>query len=190
MPILIEKTSIPDLYIITNHQFRDNRGYVIKYFEKDLYKEMGLATEFNESIEMMSKRGVLRGLHYQKNPLQGRLIQVTTGSIFNVAVDLRLDSATFGKYEGFYLDKEKAIFVPEDFANGYLVMVDETIVTCHFSGKSVTENSNGIIWNDSELNIPWPLDKLNVPIIISEKDKMLQTFSQYRESIQIERNHV
>jgi dTDP-4-dehydrorhamnose 3,5-epimerase len=184
MPILIEKTTISDLFIISNYQYKDDRGYLIKYFERDLYKEMGMATEFFESTDSMSNKGSLRGLVYQINPSQGRLIHVITGSIFNVALDLRPNSATFGKYECFYLSKDKTIFIPENFANGYLTLEDETIVNCQYTSKHIPENSNGIIWNDSELKIPWPLDSLDVPLIISEKDKKLQSFNLYKKNIQ------
>lgn len=183
MPILIEKTAISDLYIITNHIFKDERGCIIKYFEKELYKENGLPTEFYESIEMISKKGVLRGLHFQTNPSQGRLIHVVAGTIFNVAIDLRTGSDTFGKYECIYLDRDKSIFIPEDFANGYLTIEENTIVTCQFTNRCVAENSIGIIWNDSGLNIPWPLENLDGQLTISEKDKVLQSFNQYRESV-------
>jgi dTDP-4-dehydrorhamnose 3,5-epimerase len=181
MPILIKETSIPDLLIILTHQVNDERGYLTKYYDKNIFKEKGVTVDFIESTQIMSKKGVLRGLHYQKNPSQARLIHVNTGSIFNAALDLRPSSDTFGKYETFYLSREKAIFVPEGFANGFLAIDNDTIITCHFTNKFVAENNNGIIWNDLELQISWPFEKMNVPLIISEKDKTLQPFNQFKK---------
>ena len=183
MPILFSETSISGLLIISAHQASDERGYLTKYFERDIFIEKGLIAEFYESVEIMSTKGTLRGLHYQTNPLQARLIHVITGSTFNAALDLRTASATFGKHECCYLSRDKAIFVPENFANGFLTMEDNTIIACHYLDKFVTENNNGILWNDPDLNIPWPVEKLRTTLKISEKDKTLQSFKQYKEFI-------
>ena len=181
MSILFHKTPIPDLFLITAHQVNDERGYLTKYYDKDIYKENGLTPCFCETAEIMSRKGVLRGLHYQINPSQARLIHVASGLIFNVSLDLRKTSATFGKYECCYISKDKAVFVPEEFANGFLAMED-SIVVCHYSSKFISENCDGIIWNDTELGIPWPLQELNETLYISEKDKKLQLFSQYKRN--------
>jgi len=183
--ISIEKTSISGLSIILNQQYKDGRGYLIKYFERDIYKKMGLPTEFCEITNTMSIKGALRGLAYQSKPPQGRLIHVVTGSIFDTALDLRTNSITFGKYECFYLDNHKTIYIPEGFANGYLAMEDKTIVICQYTSEHITENSGGIVWNDPKLNIPWPLENLDVPLTITEKDKILQSFNQYKQSMLI-----
>jgi dTDP-4-dehydrorhamnose 3,5-epimerase len=177
------ETGISDLIIIVPHQFRDNRGCYTKYFEKEEYKKRGLFVDFSESSEILSYKGTLRGLHYQDNPSQGKLIHVVIGSIFDVAVDLRKDSATFGKYECFVLqgNENKAIYIPENFAHGFLVLEDKTIFSYQCTGKYVPENCDGIIWNDKELDIPWPVDVIGVPIRISEKDKILQTFKQFNK---------
>jgi dTDP-4-dehydrorhamnose 3,5-epimerase len=179
------ETSISDLTIILPHQFRDERGCYTKYFEKNEYKKRGLPTDYSESSEIVSCKGTLRGLHYQNVPSQGKLIHVVIGSIFDVAVDLRKDSATFGKYECFVLrgNENKAVFIPENFAHGFLVLEDNTIFSYQSTGPYMPENNNGIIWNDDELGINWPLDELDSPLIVSEKDRKLQTFADYRLSV-------
>jgi dTDP-4-dehydrorhamnose 3,5-epimerase len=176
------ETGIKGLLVIKPHQFSDERGFYNKYFEKDIFKKLGLPSDFSEFSEILSRKGTIRGLHYQNNPSQGKLIHVVTGSLFDVSVDLRRNSETFGKYKYFILrgDQEQAVYIPENFAHGFLALEDNTIFSYQCIGKYVPENCGGIIWNDKELNIPWPLDIIDVPILISEKDKNLQTFDQYK----------
>jgi dTDP-4-dehydrorhamnose 3,5-epimerase len=181
MPLEFKETGIAGLLIILTHQVADERGYFLKYFEKQAFLEKGLPVDFSDLCEIMSVKGTLRGLHYQSSPSQGRLVQVVGGSVFNVALDLREKSRTFGKYECLSLTKGMAVFVPENFANGLLALEDNTITTCQFTGTYVAEKCGGILWNDRELNIPWPVDVLGTPLVISEKDRNLQTIAQYRE---------
>jgi dTDP-4-dehydrorhamnose 3,5-epimerase len=181
MPLRFKETPIAGLMLISVHRATDDRGYFLKYFEKRAFLERGLPVDFSDLCEIMSVKGTLRGMHYQSNPSQGRLIQVISGSVFNVALDLREKSSSFGMYECLTLSKGMAVFVPENFANGLLALEDNTITTCHFTGAYVAENCGGILWNDKELNIPWPVDTLGTPLIISEKDRNLQTFARYRE---------
>jgi dTDP-4-dehydrorhamnose 3,5-epimerase len=181
MPLEFKETAIAGLMIISAHQVADERGYFLKYFGKQAFLEKSLPVDFSDLCDIMSVKGTLRGMHYQGSPSQGRLVQVISGSIFNVALDLRGKSLTFGKYECLTLSKGMAVFVPENFANGLLALEDNTITTCHFTGTYVAEKCGGILWNDKELNIPWPVGVLRTPLIISEKDRNLQTFKQYRE---------
>jgi dTDP-4-dehydrorhamnose 3,5-epimerase len=183
MPLLLDEMSISGLFLITAHQASDERGYLTKYYDKELFKEKGVNAQFCEVAEIMSYKGTLRGLHFQNNPSQARLIHVISGSIFNAAVDLRPASASFTQHECCFLSRDKAIFVPQNFANGFLAMEDNTIIACHYSDKYSAKNSGGIIWNDSQLNIPWPLDKLNCKLLVSEKDMALQTFERYKEDL-------
>jgi dTDP-4-dehydrorhamnose 3,5-epimerase len=178
------ETTISDLMIIMPHQFSDERGFYIKYFEKEEYDRIGLPIEFSESSEIISHKGVLRGLHYQNTPSQGKLIHVVAGSIFDVAVDLRKNSETFGKYECFLLkgNDKKAVYIPENFAHGFLALENGTAFSYQCTGKYVPENCDGIMWNDETINIRWPLEKVD-KIILSEKDQKLQTFAQYRKTI-------
>jgi dTDP-4-dehydrorhamnose 3,5-epimerase len=184
MALIFSNTAIAGLTLITPHQIREERGCFCKYFSKKNFEENSLPSDFSEfSVNMSYKKGTLRGMPYQHNPSQARLVYVITGSIFDVALDLRQNSNTFGKYECFYLSANsyQAVFIPGDFAHGCLSLEDNTIICEQFTGDYIPENSGRIIWNDKELNIPWPINALNVPLIISEKDNDSQTFVQYRK---------
>jgi dTDP-4-dehydrorhamnose 3,5-epimerase len=184
MPIQLSKTSISELTLIIPHKFSDERGFIKKYFEESVFAENKLPYCFSECNVIMSHYGVLRGLHYQHNPSQGKLISVLKGYIFMVAVDLRYNFETFGKYETFYLtdDNDIAVYVPENFAIGTLSLYDAgSLVSYQCFGKYIPENNNGIVWNDKTLNIIWPIDKLNAAsLIVSDKDKKLQTFEEFK----------
>jgi dTDP-4-dehydrorhamnose 3,5-epimerase len=184
MPIKFEKTTIYGLLKIIPHQFKDERGYFCKYFQEQVFLDQKLPVNFTEfNVNMTYNKGSLKGLAYQHNPSQGKLVYRITGTLFDVALDLRKNSPTFGKYECFYLSKEQdiAIYIPEDFAHGCLILEDNTIICEQFSGKYVPQNGGRILWNDRDLNIPWPINTLNVPLIISEKEKNGQSFSQYKK---------
>ncbi|GHV82552.1 dTDP-4-dehydrorhamnose 3,5-epimerase [Spirochaetia bacterium] len=179
---IFSKTNIDELVLISPHQFDDENGCFFKYFEKDVYREHGIAADFSEfSVNITHKRGTLKGMPYQRNPSQARLVYLIAGAIFDVALDLRKDSATFGKYECFYLSKEnnKAIYMPENFAHGILILEDNTVICESFTGKYIPENCGRIIWNDKDLNIPWPIDTLGMAPIVSEKDSKAETFVQF-----------
>jgi dTDP-4-dehydrorhamnose 3,5-epimerase len=183
MPLSFTRTTISGLTIITPHQFEDERGFFFKYFEKNAFANKGFQTDFNEFNVIMSyKKGTLKGLPYQHNPTQCRLVYLIAGSMFDVALDLRKNSETFGKYECFCLSKDnyKAIYMPGDFAHGCLALEDGTIICEQFTGEYVPEKAGRILWNDKDINIPWPIDKLNAPLIISEKERNAQTFAQYK----------
>lgn len=123
MAISIQKTSIEGLTLIHPHVFEDQRGYFIKDFEKSVYEQNGLPILFYECNESKSKKGTIRGLHFQQKFSQGKLIRVTKGAVFDVAVDLRFDSTTFGKWEGFILSEfnHDVLYIPEGFAHGFLL---------------------------------------------------------------------
>jgi dTDP-4-dehydrorhamnose 3,5-epimerase len=142
-----------------------------------------MSAEFTESNMIRThKRGVIRGLHYQNTPSQARLFYVVSGSVFYVTLDLRKDSNAFGQYESFSLseDRPQAVYTPENFAHGFLTLEDNTIIFYQSTGKYIPENCGGILWNDNELNIKWPVDDLNISVIISEKDRKLKTFECYK----------
>jgi dTDP-4-dehydrorhamnose 3,5-epimerase len=185
MSLLFEKTSISGLTIIIPHQFEDERGYFKKYFEKKDYIKQGLEADFTEFNVIRSyKRGTLKGLPYQHNPAQCRLVYLIAGSMFDVALDLRNTSDTFGKYECFYLSEDncRAIYMPGGFAHGCLALEDNTVFCEQFTSEYVPERGGRILWNDKELNIPWPVEKINGQLIISEKERNAQTFEHYRNT--------
>ncbi len=162
---------ISGVYLIEPKIFEDQRGFFMEIFREDIYIER-LGVEFVQSNLSFSKKGVLRGLHYQKSPSsQAKLIQVIKGEIFDVAVDLRKESPTFGKWVGVVLSESnrQQLFIPERFAHGFCVLSDYAIVLYHTSSYYVPELERGIIWNDPELNIDWPIKDP----IISDKDSRL-----------------
>lgn len=176
------KTRIPDLLQIKPHVALDNRGFYRKYYEKNIFAANGIYAEFTESSDIRSKKGVLRGLHYQTICSQAKLLHVISGSIYDVAVDLRTDSPYFGQWEAFHMTAEehKALFIPEGFAHGFLALEENTVFTYQCSGKYVPEASGGIAWDDADLHIPWPLEKIDY-LIVSEKDQHNLSFEQYKQ---------
>ena len=180
MPFEFKKTSIEGLTLITPHIFKDERGYFIKDFEKDIFEKNNLPTYFYETNESKSKKGTIRGLHFQKKHSQGKLIRVIKGTVFDVAVDLRCNSKTFGKWEGFILSEHnnQVLYIPKGFAHGFLALDDENIFSYKCTDIYSPENDSGIRFDDPEINIKWPTE--NLELIISEKDKKLQTFAEFK----------
>lgn len=166
------KTSIDDLYIIEPKVFGDYRGYFMETYNKSDFKESGLNMEFVQDNESKSSKGVLRGLHFQTKHSQGKLVRVTKGEVFDVAVDLRKNSPTYGKWEGIILSEENKIqfYVPEGFAHGFLVLSDEAVFNYKCTDYYHPEYECGIIWNDNFLDINWPIEDMK-NVILSDKDK-------------------
>lgn len=180
------ETEIPGLIIIEPHMFPDDRGLYKKNYEKYVYAEHGITCEFTESSDLYSKKGALRGLHFQTIESQAKLIHVLRGAVYDVAVDLRLDSPTFGKYKAQLLDENnrKVEFIPEGFAHGFIALADDTIFSYQCSGRYVPEACGGIRWDDPELNIPWPLKEYGIEnVIATEKDRIWPTFEEYRKGL-------
>lgn len=166
------ETSINGLYIIEPKVFGDDRGYFMEsYNEKDFF-QYGLTMNFVQDNESKSRKGVLRGLHFQRCHVQGKLVRVTLGCVFDVAVDLRKDSPTFGKWESVILSGEnkKMFYIPEGFAHGFLVLSDEAVFNYKCTEFYSPEFEGGLLWNDPEVGIHWPLHQVE-QVILSEKDK-------------------
>ena len=186
MPFEFKKTELEGLQVITPHQFQDERGVYQKYYEKNIFSENGITCEFNEGSELYSKKGALRGLHYQTVEPQAKLIHVVSGTLFDVALDLRENSATYGKYhtELMKAGENKVLFIPEGFAHGFISLTDNTVFSYQCSGKYVPEACGGIIWNDPDLNIPYPLKEYGIDkVIITEKDAGWCTLAEYTERL-------
>ncbi|QSZ27774.1 dTDP-4-dehydrorhamnose 3,5-epimerase [Aceticella autotrophica] len=166
------KTEIDGVYIIEPEVFKDNRGYFMETYNYNDFKEAGLDMVFVQDNQSKSKKGVLRGLHFQKQHPQGKLVRVIKGEVFDVAVDIRKDSKTFGKWAGVILSEEnkKQFYIPEGFAHGFLVLSDEAEFCYKCTDFYHPGDEGGIIWNDPDINIDWPLDGFD-EIILSEKDK-------------------
>lgn len=178
--IEVHNTSIKDVKLIKPHFFEDKRGCFVKSFEKEIFQKQGIDFHCWEVMESRSEKGTLRGLHFQNKYSQAKIVRVVSGQVYDVVVDLRKESSTFGKWQGFYLDdnNKHVLYVPKGFAHGFLVLSDKAIFSYIADEKYSPQNDSGIIWNDKQLNISWPIDKVE-SLIISEKDLKLQTFYDF-----------
>lgn len=186
MPFIFHKTNIEGLQIIEPHMFSDNRGLYQKNYEKNIYAENGITCRFTENSDICSKKGTLRGLHYQKANSQAKLIHVIKGILFDVALDLRENSPTFGRYHAELMDarQHKLIFVPEGFAHGFIALAEDTVFSYQCSGQYMPALCGGIRWDDPELKIPWPLKEFGINgVIATEKDRSWPCFSEYKKSM-------
>ncbi|WP_234123145.1 dTDP-4-dehydrorhamnose 3,5-epimerase [Clostridium hydrogenum] len=166
------KTSIPGVYIISPSLFGDNRGYFMETYNYNEFKEAGLDMIFVQDNQSKSKKGVLRGLHFQKEHMQGKLVRVIKGEVFDVAVDLRKNSETYGKWVGVTLSEEnkKQFYVPTGFAHGFLVLSEEAEFCYKCTEFYHPESEGGIMWNDPDINVEWPTEGID-NIILSDKDQ-------------------
>jgi len=166
------ETEIEGVYIISPIVFGDNRGYFMETYNYNEFKEAGLDMVFVQDNQSKSKKGVLRGLHFQKTHPQGKLVRVIEGEVFDVAVDLRKDSKTYGKWVGVILSKDnkKQFYIPEGFAHGFLVLSDEAEFTYKCTDFYHPEDEGGIAWNDPDIGVKWPMEGIE-KVILSDKDK-------------------
>ena len=180
------ETGIKKLLIIEPRIFEDSRGFFMESYNYNTFKELGIDNVFVQDNISKSSKGVLRGLHFQKDEYaQAKLVYVLRGAVLDITVDLRKDSETFGRYEAVELnDKNKRmLFIPRGFAHGFLTLEDGTEFFYKCDNFYNPKSEVGIIWNDIDLNIDWNLDKYNIKeeeLIISEKDKKNITFKEYR----------
>ena len=170
--ITVTPCDIGGLYVIEPTVFKDERGYFVETYNQNDMKEAGLDMVFVQDNQSMSTRGVLRGLHFQKQFPQGKLVRVVRGKVFDVAVDLRSDSKTYGKWFGVELSAEnmKQFYIPEGFAHGFLVLSDEAEFCYKCTDFYHPGDEGGLAWNDPEIGVEWPLEE-GVDLIISEKDQ-------------------
>jgi len=165
--------NLPEIIIIETDVFGDNRGKFMETYQVQRYQDHGIPGPFVQDNVSYSSRGVLRGLHYQLGRPQGKLVWVMQGQIYDVAVDTRKDSPTFGKWESVILSSEnhRQVYIPEGFAHGFCVMSETAIVAYKCTDFYFPKNERGILWNDPSLNIDWPLDDPD----LSGKDSRLPT---------------
>ena len=164
-------TSIEGVCIIEPTVFGDNRGYFMETYSKKDFEEIGLNYDFVQDNQSKSKKGVLRGLHFQKENTQAKLVRCIKGEVFDVAVDLRPGSKTYGKWEGVVLTEEnkKMFMIPKGFAHGFLVLSDEA--------------EGGLAWNDPDVGINWPMGDLKVEeLLTSEKDGKWPSLKELKET--------
>jgi len=176
MPFQFRKLEIPDVILIEPEVFVDKRGFFLETYQREAFESNGIEVEFVQDNQSRSTRGVLRGLHYQLPPrAQGKLIRAVRGSVFDVAVDIRPGSPTFGRWVGEELSAENSrmLYVPPGFAHGFCVLSDEVDILYKASDTYAPELERGIIWNDPQIGIRWPIDD----VILSEKDSRLPAFA-------------
>ena len=179
--ISVETCEIEGLKVITPAVFGDERGYFMETYNYKDYKEAGIDLEFVQDNQSMSKRGVLRGLHFQIEYPQDKLVRVIQGEVFDVAVDLRKGSATYKKWFGVSLSEEnkKQFFIPKNFAHGFLVLSETAEFAYKCSDFYHPGDEGGIAWNDPEIGIDWPLQD-GVELTVSEKDQKWGGWKEYR----------
>lgn len=169
------KTDIEDLIVIEPHVFGDHRGYFMETYNYTDFKDVGMDMVFVQDNQSKSRKGVLRGLHFQKRHPQGKLVRVLSGEVFDVAVDLRPESPTYKKWFGLILSGEnkKQLYVPERFAHGFVVLSDEAEFVYKCTDFYHPEDEGGILWNDPDIGVEWPLDDIG-ELLMSDKDKQLK----------------
>lgn len=177
--ITVEETPIEGLKVITPTVFGDNRGYFMETYNMADFKEAGIDCDFVQDNQSASKKGVIRGLHYQINFPQDKLVRVIKGEVFDVAVDLRKGSKTYGKWYGIKLSEEnkKMFFIPKNFAHGFLVLSDYAEFTYKCSELYHPNDEGGILYNDPEIGVEWPFED-GVELVFSEKDKKWPTLKE------------
>lgn len=175
------KTSIDGVIIVEPTAFGDSRGYFMETYQKEDFIKGGIDVEFVQDNQSMSTKGVLRGLHFQKQYSQSKLVRCIRGSVFDVAVDLRKGSPTFGKWEGVILSAEnkRQFFIPKNFAHGFLVLSDEAEFVYKVDDFYHPNDEGGLMWNDSDIGIKWPIED-GMEIKLSDKDKLHPPFSEFK----------
>ena len=181
MAFRFTKLEIPEVIHVESDIYVDDRGYFTETYKYPEFQNNGIKKPFVQVNHSKSTKGVLRGLHYQKDPMaQGKLVTVVEGEIFDVAVDIRVGSSTYGRWVAEILDAQRKnmVYVPEGFAHGFCALSDTVQVIYYCSEVYSSEHERGILWSDPELNIPWPAKDP----IVSERDSQLPLLSQASDS--------
>ena len=177
MKINIESRPLPDVAVIVPEAFQDSRGFFIETYREDEFKANGLPTNFVQDNHSRSVKGVVRGLHFQWEPPMGKLMRVSLGSAFLVAVDIRKGSPTLGKWVGIEVSAEnrRQVWAPAGFARGFCVLSEVAEIQYKCTGIYSNKGESGILWNDPEIGIQWPVQD----VILSDKDRNAQTLAQW-----------
>lgn len=182
MPFEFIKLSIPDVILVKPKVFGDNRGFFLEGYKKSEFYQNGITVEFNQDNHSLSEKGVLRGLHYQTYPkAQAKLVRCIEGEIFDVAVDIRKNSPTFGMWVGEKLSEEnkQMLYIPEGFAHGFVVLSERAQLLYKASKEYAPECDRGIRWNDPDIDINWGI---NFAPVLSEKDKKQPFLREIKET--------
>jgi len=179
-----EDTELEGLKIVRPFVAHDERGFLMKTFERILFEQHGIELDNGEDIVSFSHKGVLRGIHFQTEYPQNKLVRVVNGEVWDVAVDLRKNSPTYGKWKGFYLSGENGVslYIPKGFGHGFLALTDNVILLYKIGEVYHPDNDSGIRWNDPRLAIEWPIDEVK-QLIVSEKDGNLQSFVDFQNNV-------
>ncbi len=168
-----EPTPLPGLLVVEPTLFSDERGQFVETYHRRAFAAAGIDLELVQDNEARSRRGTLRGLHFQKRRPQAKLVRATRGRVYDVAVDLRRSSPTFGRWHAVVLDERsrRALLIPAGFAHGYLALDEPSDVHYKCSDHYDPEDQGGLAWDDPELGITWPLEQVGAPLVISDKDR-------------------
>ncbi len=175
----VKETSMQGLLLIEPDCFGDQRGFFMETWQKERYKSFGIEEDFVQDNLSYSEHGVLRGLHFQSPQGQGKLVYVISGEVFDVAVDIRRGSPTFGRWEGYYLSGEnkRQLYVPAGFAHGFCVTGESALFAYKCTDYYNREAEKGLLWNDPDLGINWPLENP----VLSDKDLVLPRLKELNE---------
>ena len=179
------ETHFEKVFVIAPTIFGDQRGFFMETYNKKEFYELGIDIDFVQDNHSRSKKGTLRGLHFQVRFPQAKLVRVIRGEVYDVVVDIRKNSATFGKWFGIVLSEEnkRQFFMPAGFAHGFLTLSEIAEFTYKCSDYYHPEDEGGIIWNDEDIAIDWPLKEYGIEVpLLSEKDKKLQTLKELQVS--------
>ena len=177
MQIRKESTHLGEIVIVTPEVFKDERGFFMETYRRDQFEKLGLPTEFAQDNHSRSSKGVVRGLHFQWGPPMGKLMRVSIGAAYLVAVDIRKDSPTLGKWVGVHAsaDNRRQVWAPAGFARGFCALSEITEIQYKCTGIYNGKTESGIRWNDPAINIEWPLKE----VVVSEKDQQARTLAQW-----------
>lgn len=177
------KTDIEGVILIKPFVADDIRGYFIKDYSQEIFEENGITHDLKEVFYTDSRKGVIRALHFQREKQQAKLVRCIWGKVHDVVVDLRKDSPTFRKWLGFELSQENKsqLLIPVGCAHGYLVL-ERSIVSYKCAEKFYGEYDDGILWNDHDIGVQWPLELVDNQIILADKDKNLQSFKRFMDT--------
>ena len=169
----IIETHLPGVIVIEPKVFGDKRGFFLETYRHDVLKQAGIDVTFVQDNHSRSRQGVLRGLHYQLTQTQGKLVRVTSGAVFDVAVDVRHGSPTFGQWYGTQIDEEsmRMMYVPPGYAHGFVVLSETADFLYKCTEYYHPESEQGIAWDDPDIGIDWPIAQLSADIALSDKDK-------------------
>jgi dTDP-4-dehydrorhamnose 3,5-epimerase len=182
MNLTVETTPLEGLRIVRPKVFRDTRGFFVESYNRETFAKAGITTEFVQDNHSKSSHGTLRGLHFQTTPGQVKMIRCTVGKIWDVAVDIRTDSPTFGKFFGMELTPDEAtmLYIPVGFAHGFLVLSEIAEVQYKCSSVYNPATETGLAWDDPDLNVSWPVDGMEV--LLSERDKNNPSFAAWKQA--------